>query len=422
METNDVFIGLLTDVAINLPSQNEGCVYILGSRREFARVANSLMRTFRIMDKAAMYYSYNMNFVEVEESQLAELGYNIVCPIKNPISNVIEYVVGSCEVVLMPTVITSVINEAETHLKAWAKETIVLLAQDNVDYFRLAIDQAIDKLYPEPVKPLEKRRLQTSSGDLFDDTSLCCCLPSASQFARISGSSEEKPRRNQEPTKKGRKSTLTGISGKLSSHNNRDREQIIEYINRLNVNELRTILSNVLLECPESLKSIKDKLDDLSSKYVLQIKDSDMNGSARYYIVLTHGNETHNIRFTNKPSLCIFVLFVLDRVKNGDKDQHINLQTRKDEFCELYKELYNVDNPERVEEIYDEIFYRNNGERLRSGRKSQYFSDINNAFKKELGETDSIPFQVGDIQPLKQLPSKIEIAENLQRFVSARKS
>lgn len=378
METNDVYIGLLTDVAINLPSQAEGCVYILGSRREFARVANSLMRTFKKMDKDAMYYSYYMNFVAVEESQLAELEYNIVCPIKNPISKNIEYVVGSCEVKLIPVVVTSVINQAETHLKAWANEMIAMVAQYDPDCFRLAIDRVIDELYPTPVKPSRKERTKTSSEDLFDVSPLCACLPSVSHVGMVAGILAKKPRKSSEPAKKSRKTTLTGISGKLSSPTNRDRDKITEYVNQLSMSELRMILNDILLGSPENLELIKNVLNDSSSKYVLQIKESDLKRSARYDIVLTHGGETHNIRFTNKPSLCIFVLFVLDRVKNGDNDQHINLQTRKDEFCALYEVLYNVGSSENVEEIYDKMFLRKNGERLRSGRKSQYYSDINN--------------------------------------------
>ncbi len=407
METNDGYIGLLTDVAIDLPSQTEGCVYILGSEHDLAKVAHPLMQTFLKMDKDAMYNSYNMNFVAVEESQLADLGYNIVCPIKNPISNNIEYVVGSCEVALIPSVVTSVINQAETHLKAWANEMIAMVAQDNLDYFRSVINQVIDTLYPEP---------ELKESLILEDMSLDCCLPQVCKFARVPNSSEERPRKAKETAKKNRKNTIVGISRGLSSSTNLDRDQITEYINQLNVNELRTILNNVLQENPESLKNIKKNLYDLSSKYVLKIRESEGHGKARYDIVISNDNRTEYIRFTHKPSLCIFVLFVLDRVRFGHDVQCINLRARKKEFCELYEELFNVEDRGRVEEVYEEIFYRNNGERMRSGRSSQYYSDIYKAFVKELGETDSIPFQVGDKQPLKQSPQKIELAENLQRF------
>lgn len=87
MEANELFnIQSTYSPDLLLPSESEGTIFLLGSRPALADLVTAINKMVAEgMDRSSTYYDYKIKIIEKSEREIDTLGYNMICPIENPL-------------------------------------------------------------------------------------------------------------------------------------------------------------------------------------------------------------------------------------------------------------------------------------------------------------------------------------------------
>lgn len=139
--------------------------------------------------------------------------------------------------------------------------------------------------------------------------------------------------------------------------------------------------------------------------------------NCRYYLYLRDSKGVESpVVFKHMPSLCIYVMYMLDRYQRKENVSAISILKMEKEFMMIYKHLMD-ETDENIKDIFKNMSSREgrNGAK-RAGRYGEYIKDIQNTFETLLGVVDSIPFKVGLRRYLELPPEKMTIPKELAKL------
>lgn len=444
-------ITTLTSLDISLPDYSDGDIFVLGNSQALEDICQSINESIvNGVDGSKSFYSYSLRVLDQEDAS-----YNIICPINNPVTGLVEYIVANIPLPLICVFIAEVISEAETTLQSYYTEAILFEATSNPALFKEAIQSVIIKPNPWFGKiasyPLcELNSLDGSSTqDLFDSFT-----PSPTRPCHSLGNAESEAHPKQ-PSK-------TAIEAEFChKHHEEANVSSKDYLRELSAKERQRIFSDIpdkasdraLIGHPEAEKMLYSTLANMtpeealalleylfkrhkaigrtavglvidgSSQYVLHISERGMQTTKEYrnkaqYNMFLKGpkGETVPIVFKHTASYCIYMMHVIDRYVKKGNAKAIDLHQCKREFCETYATLLD-ETPESILSKYETLFTRNivkdGVNKERNGRYKDYIKDIHHTFEMALGFKDSMPFKIGENRFLPLIPDNIVLPKKL---------
>ncbi len=457
METMNLFdIRTYYEVDVQLPPDSKGTVFLLGSRSILSDVAcQTNTDVLNGMDRSMTFHDYKVRILNVPQSVIDSEGYNIVCVIENPLSHETEYITASAETDAIPLAVSSVINEAESTLKDYYKEAIIINALHDPDGFRNAIDKVIVNAHPwnkdnsavagatggiAALLPIGGMLGMAFGVDMdldadgalesFDGStsSMDDGMPTAPECQEAAlGADKDKGHYLRNLSAKERKAKLRDLPVKVtSSLKKRDPEASLfvkEMIDNMTSSEKAAIMQSLFARHKSLAYEVMLKMIGGTSKYELLIKPRGVAAVKIYkdkvnylmYLKDEKGKETPVV-FKNAPAYCIYIMHVIDRYHNKENTRVLDLRKHKKEFCEVYAVLFDEE-PDKIVKIYEELENRLTGKtdekKKRKGRYPEYIKDIHQTFEKLLSIEDSIPFKIGNDRFLPLSPSKITIPSKL---------
>ena len=396
------------------------------------------------------------------EDVVDALGYNIVCPVFNPLYDRIEFVTVFADPSPKPSAsgdsistdgsssivgaALAVVDEAECLLRNAGRDALLLDAYSHPDEFVEAVNQVYDR--PES--------LCSTSDDDSDEVGFFRNLGSALLF-HLSGnlnysislsrhddagffpadiSSEELSEKKSKKKKKDyhflryltaqqRKEMLLKIPDKMTASFEKQDPDTTRFVNEvadnLSADEMRAVLKLIYSRHKGIAQQTIYQITGGASNYELVIRPRGEKQPKYYrdklwyfmYLKDSNGVETPLI-FKHAPAYCIYIMHVIDRYRNRENTRVLDLRQHREEFIEVYEALFNEERAQ-IEHYYDELETRVNestGKR-RVGRYNDYIRDIHQTLERRLGTINSMPFKIGANQFLSLLPSKIQLPPTL---------
>lgn len=456
-------VQVLTSVGVDIPADGDGYVFLLGAdliSEDLVRFLNKISRLTRRC--SSPFYAYKLRVLDVPKDVVDALGYNIVCPIFNPLYDRTEFVTvfadphpkssatcdpisddGSSSIV---GAALAVVDEAEQLLRCAGRDALLLDAYSHPDEFVEAVSQVYDR--PES--------LCSTSDDDSDEVGFFRNLGSALLF-HLSGnlnysislsrhddagffpadiSSEELSEKKSKKKKKDyhflrylsaqdRKEMLLKIPDKMTASFEKQDPDTTRFVNEvadnLSADEMRAVLKLIYSRHKGIAQQTIYQITGGASNYELVIRPRGEKQPKYYrdklwyfmYLKDSNGVETPLI-FKHAPAYCIYIMHVIDRYRNRENTRVLDLRQHREEFIEVYEVLFNEERAQ-IEHYYDELETRVNestGKR-RVGRYNDYIRDIHQTLERRLGTINSMPFKIGANQFLSLLPSKIQLPPTL---------
>ena len=438
METNDLFdIQLLDGDELGLPYLSElsaGTVYLTDNGGNLAETAEDINRSIlEGLDLSASYGDYSVRAIEAEGDDMDSSGYNVICPLDNPITGEKEYLVAFAERNSLEFVVPSVIDESETLLRGYLRDALILDALSSPDEFA----EDVEMIIGSPETPEEQDGKVSYN---FMPTSPSPA-PEKMSFFGIRGKGdreklEEKPvgivpsedRYLRDLSAKERKALFLKIPEKITASFEKQDPETCRYIDQITDNltpeEAKALLKLLVKKTRRSAQDLTYAVTGGYSNYELHIVPrpdhtvKQYKDKVRYVMVLkdAKGREIPVV-FKNAPSYCIYMMHVIDRVTNKENAKAIDLSKNKAAFKAIYTALF-FETEEKIDKYYRELENRPDGDKLRKGRYPEYIKDIHQTFEAILGTVNSMPFKIGKNQYLSLIPAKIKIPSTLLNITS----
>lgn len=451
MEQNDIFeIRIQSAIDIELPENSFGNIFILGQRcalsEKIAEIRTSIIDN---LDKTATFYQYKVRVLETVNDD-----YNIICPIKDPISERKFYVVAKAESDELDFAVSAVINEAENRMRRFAEDALIAVAMEEPELFRAVVDKVIVDGHGDdnskagispfgilPMGAVAGAALGMSLGIDDFDFDMDSCESAAIDTDANMEDGEPNMREAALGIVKGaqqakfgkisaklRKEAFSNLPKKLTvtfeKQNTRDYEIVQQTMAMFTATENLAILREIAKNYPEIFQKYYLTSISRASRYEIHVKPwkslyrNDFKDRYRYCIYLRNakGKECP-VTFKNYPAYCIYMMYIIDRVQRGDEVTDLALKDLRKEFCSLYKTILS-ETESKISEFYDGMDYRKISEsgKMRKGRYDDYIKDIHETLEKLVGDIDSIPLKVGHGRYLGVLPERIFIDEKLAEF------
>ena len=98
--------------------------------------------------------------------------------------------------------------------------------------------------------------------------------------------------------------------------------------------------------------------------------DKDKKNDGYYRLFLKKGGKTEPVHFDRKPSFILYLIYLLDRKKNGDKVDSLKISEYKDLFGKLYSMTYVINGEEIFSNLVKNMKVKNHKEGLYSVLKN----------------------------------------------------
>ena len=108
---------------------------------------------------------------------------------------------------------------------------------------------------------------------------------------------------------------------------------------------------------------------DLEVRYMGCI-DKDRKNDGYYRLFLKKGGKTESVHFDRKPGFILYLIYLLDRKKNGDKVDSLKISEYKDLFGKLYSMTYVINGEEIFSNLVKNMKVKNHKEGLYSVLKN----------------------------------------------------
>lgn len=451
-QTDNIFdVHLQSEIDVTLPDNPFGNIFILGKRSALADKVSEIRSTIiDNLDKSATFYHYKLKVMEVASDD-----YNIICPIKDPVGERVFYVVAKADVDELDFAIPAVINEAETNLRKFSEEALIMVAMEEPEIFKSVVDRVIVDGYGDdnsgdgispfglmPMGGIAGAALGMSLGlDDFDfdlDECASSAIESDADFAQPDSDMREAAlgivkggslkRKIGVISEKKRKEAFSNLPKKITNAFEKQDPESYEIAQQslalLTAAEQNALRREIAKEIPWLLQKMQMKAMSAASRYEIHVRPwkstfrNDFKDRYLYCIYLKNakGKETA-VTFKNYPSYCIYMMYIIDRAQRGDDVTDLSLKGLRNEFCQLYKTIIS-ETDDKIKKFYDGLEYRkvDGDDKKRKGRFDDYIKDIHETLENLIGEIDSIPFKVGHGRYLGILPERIHIDEKLTKF------
>lgn len=451
MEQTNIFdIRTQSIIDIELPENSFGNIFILGHRSalsdKIVEVRSSIIDN---LDRTATFYQYKLRVLETQNED-----YNIVCPIQDPASHQVFHIVAQAESEELDLAVPAVINEAESQMRKFAEEALIVAAMEDPELFKSVVDKVIveghgDDNSKDGISPFGMLPMGAVAGaalgmalgiDDFDFDMDSCESAAIETEADMDGA---EPNMNEaalgivKGSKKPRFSTISAKQkkeafNKLPDRLNKAYEQqnpleleiARQTLNTYSANEAMAILMEVQRRKPHILQEFYSTAINSASKYEIHVRPwkstyrNDFKDRYLYCIYLKNakGKECA-VTFKNYPAYCIYMMYIIDRVQRGDEVTDLAMKDLRQEFCQLYKTILS-ETEKNINNFYEGMDYRTVAEtgKMRKGRYDDYIKDIHETMERLVGEIDSIPLKVGHGRYLGVMPERIFIDEKLAKF------
>lgn len=425
MEANELFnIQSTYFPDLSLPSESEGTIFLLGSGPALADIVIAVNKMVADgMDRASTYYDYKIRIIEKSEIEIEALGYNMICPIDNPMCDRTEFVIASSDPDSILLAVSTLIDETEKILNVAYREALILDAFSNPVEFKRAIDKVIVTRNIGRTMGFLPDDFNFDMSESFDEDNHIDELPAQEimRYAALSPKSYDKHYLRNLSAKE-RKERFLKIPDKITASFEKQDPDTTRFVNEvadnLSPEEMRAILKEIYTHHKGIAQKMTYQITGGASQYELIIKPRDDKQSKYYrdklwyimYLKDAKGREIPLI-FKNAPAYCIYVMHVIDRYRSKENTRVLDLRKHRDEFIKVYETLFDEERAQ-IEHYFDELESRvsdSNGTKKRNGRYNDYIRDIHQTLESKLGTINSMPFKIGSNQFLSLLPSKIQI-------------
>lgn len=442
---NELFDIRLLTTAEDLPiaATQIGDIYIVGDRSSLSDKIKEVNNTVvKGLDKTNTFLSYQLRVIDRADKFPEQYGWNILCPIEDPASGTKLYIIASAQVSDLDMAVSAVINEAETQMRKFVEEALVLTAVNDPEEFKSIVhkviidstdtgDGGVGNGHGSPFGvglPGVGAIFSVGLGMDFDmDMSENICELD-NDGADIHEAAVGLPKQASCPSGAPRK--VSAMQRKQAFHNLPDRISATfmkgDSLDAKIVSETFTNMTAeeqlaIIFEYAKTHRNVLQELHAISMKgafkYELILrpwKDYKVKYKSRMglFIKDSKGKEIQ-VRFKHNPSFCIYVMHMLDRLSRKDEVTDLTLKNMGKEFHDVYKIILDEED-EKIDELFNKMNEREGkNNNVRAGRYSDYIKDIHHTFETLMGDVNSIPFKVGLGRYLQVPPSKISMPENL---------
>lgn len=392
-----------------------GQITILGKNGELSgNVQRTFAGIFRSVDLHSTYYRYDLKSVDGFEDLAEYLDCNIIAAMPDPVGGMMEAVIATARPEELGLALVAVINEVEKRTIREVETFMSLFATVAPDEYRSAVERLFERFprrnnYGAAIpftghgEGVGENRIapQTfqnpGNGSMDKDEEICYESVIASRL-------------HVDPY-----ASCKAIENEMTKY-------------KIDVLDNRQLLG-ILQEMSNEYKHIFQKIHltklKIASKFSIRVKPwsssrQEFKDYFRFctYIVDENGTE-RPVKFSSRPSYCIFMMYVLDRFRRGKAATPLSFgdDKTKEEFRRLFSAIFHVDS-ETIDKLCNEIISRPTGRAgvLRKGRYDEYIKDINDSIERIVGFPDSASLMVGHGKILEIPQNKIEVDEKLKIF------
>lgn len=446
---NDLFdIRILDDITgIPFTIDKTGTIYIVGDRAALSdrimEIKNSIIAG---MDKSNTFFQYNLRVIELPEGQTNTLGWNIICPIEDPARGTKLYVTASCDNDDLAMAVSVVINEAESQMRRFLEEALIIAAVRDPEGYRNAVNKVIVDSNDDGggVGNGHGGPFGTSMGAVFSvplgmalgmdmdfDDGGCSVESDESYHEAAIGLPKKSTRQKglRKVSAKDRKEAFSKLPEKVSDaykkENPIDAQIVNETLSVYSAEELLAVLNAMGKKYKNLIRNAYDTTLQGVTKYKLVLypwdikysKDFKNKNKYHYFLYLqdARGKETPVI-FKHNPSFCIYVMYMIDRYNRKEDVTDLSIRTMEKEFSTIYKIIMD-ETDEKIAELFKGMSYRTTKSgNVRDGRYGEYIKDIHTTFENLMDNVNSLPFKVGQGRYLQLPPEKMSLPTNLARL------
>lgn len=452
MQTDNIYeIHVQSSTDVKLPENSLGNIFIIGNRSALADKVSEVRTTIvDNLDKSSTFYHYKLRILDISSDDC-----NIICPIQDPVGGRMFYVVAKADTDELDFAIPAVINVAETELRKFSEEALMMAAMEEPELFKSVVDRVIvdgygddnsgDGISPFGLMPMggvagAALGMALGIDDFNFDLDECAssAIDSDTDFAQsepnikeaslgiVKGGSQ-KPKIGK-ISEKQRKEAFSNLPKKLSNAFEKQNPESCEIVNQTialwSATEQKALFSELAKEIPWLLQKLQMKATSAASRYEIYVRPwksaykNDFKDRYLYCIYLKNAKGKEKaLTFKNYPAYCIYMMYIIDRVQRGEEVTDLTMKGLRNEFCELYKTIIS-ETDKNINSFFDGLEYRFNEESgmRRKGRYDDYIKDIHYTLENLVGEIDSIPLKVGHGRYLGILPERIHIDEKLTKF------
>lgn len=450
---NDLFdIRILDDITgIPFTIDKTGTIYIVGDRAALSdrimEIKNSLIAG---MDKSNTFYQYQLRVIEPLNEESESLSWNIICPIEDPARGTKLYVAASSEDEDIPMAVSTVINEAESQMRKFLEEAVIMAAVRDPEEYRNAVNKVIVDSNDDgggigsghgsplgaPMGAVFSIPLGMALGmdmDMDMDFDDDVCSSNGEENYREAAIGMPKKSTGQKGLRKvsarDRKEAFNKLPEKISDayrkENPIDAQIVTETLSVYSAEELLAVLTAMGKKYKNIFRNAYDTTLQGVTKYKLVLypwdikysKDFKNKNKYHYFLYLqdSRGKETPVI-FKHNPSFCIYVMYMIDRYNRKEDVTDLSIRTMEKEFSTVYKIIMD-ESDEKIAELFKGMSYRTTKSgNVREGRYGEYIKDIHTTFESLMDNVNSLPFKVGQGRYLQVPPEKMSLPTNLAKL------
>lgn len=451
MQQTDIF-NIRTQSVIDtiLPENAFGNIFILGQRSALSeKIAELCSNLIDNLDPTATFYHYKLRALETQNED-----HNIICPIQDPANHRVFYIVAQAESDELDLAVPAVINEAESQMRKFAEEAIIMAAMEDPELFKAVVDKVIFEGHGgdnsnDGISPLSMEPRGAAAGALiwmpltpfytiFDrDSCESAAIETEADMDDIEPNMHEaalgivkgapRPKFSTISAKQ-KKEAFSKLPGRLNKafeqQNPMDCEIVRQTMETYSATEVYAILMELARTKPHLLRDFHSTAINSASRYEIHVRPwkstyrNDFKDRYLYCIYLKNAKgKKCAVTFKNYPAYCIYMMYIIDHVQRGDEVTELVLKDLRQEFCGLYKTIL-CETERNIKNFYEGMDYRTIAEtgKIRKGRYDDYIKDIHETLERLVGEIDSIPLKVGHGRYLGVLPERIFIDEKLSKF------
>lgn len=411
MEQNNLFdIRIISTIDIEIPNDEVGNIIILGNNESMIQKANEMrFDMINYVDSSTTFYPYKCKIINAASNVC-----NIVCPIKDPVSNRILYVVANTDAGDLKFAISAVADEAENEMRKLSQEYVAIVALQNPDLYISVIDKVIKG--GSALSALSGLTFGGELGAAITHDPILGIAKSALNSISSTITARQKKEAFRNLPKRLNKSFV--------NQNPEDSAIVRQTMGTFYASEYNAIVQELSRKIPNLLQDFHSLAINAASNYEIYVRKWDekckgdfTKNKYHYCIYLKNGKgEEIPVKFKHTPSYCIYMMYILDRYQRGDEVAELKIKELKKEFCGLFNVIMDGDE-EKIEDMYNRMSLRVESDgSMRKGRIDDYIKDIHDTMVELVGEIDSIPLKVGHGRYIGIHPERIFIDDKLAKF------
>ncbi len=401
-------------------NMQDGILYVVSEQVDkmfVDELVNEVQRLKEGLDKDGLIYSYDIDILSKSAEQISsgplfdaiQNGVNVVLPICTPNVREKKYIVAELKKQYMDILVPSIMMMAENDTKESIKEALLNLAVNEPEKCE---ELLINNLYGEK----HDEKSGGFWGMLFPDITLGSMAAALSPLVdyhvskdlsykdtkeiigrfvknwntilRLDG--KELTPKQEEMLKKAERECKyvfdqfdTSVYYNFSKQISRNKNVLLAYEKTIDRDKIARN-SNVKVLVQPPLPEIEDKIDS-------SIKNK-LKTNGKYRVYLQKDEKTVQVKFGRSSSCVIYIMYLLDRKKQGDNIDTLEIVNNKELFTSLYTQIYNdYDAEEACKTIW--ITKANSSK----NKLSDYYVNIRESLinaVSEFKEESSLPFYI----------------------------